>query len=77
MKFAISNIVRIFANEYLRYGKKERLYCYAEQLARFAKALGHPARIAIMHFLAKQKTCYFLGIFTKNFPLPKQPYHST
>ena len=30
-----------------------------EQLARFAKALGHPARIAIMHFLAKQKTCYF------------------
>ena len=25
-----------------------------EQLARFAKALGHPARIAIMHFLAKQ-----------------------
>lgn len=23
-----------------------------EQLARFAKALGHPARIAIMHFLA-------------------------
>ena len=27
-----------------------------EQLARFAKALGHPARIAIMHFLAKQKT---------------------
>ena len=39
-----------------------------EQLARFAKALGHPARIAIMHFL---------GIFTKNFPLPKQPYHST
>ena len=29
-----------------------------EQLARFAKALGHPARIAIMHFLAKQKTCY-------------------
>lgn len=26
-----------------------------ERLARFAKALGHPARIAIMNFLAKQK----------------------
>ena len=35
-------------------------YCIkTETLARFAKALGHPARIAIMKFLAKQKTCYF------------------
>ena len=25
-----------------------------ERIARFAKALGHPARIAIMEFLAKQ-----------------------
>jgi ArsR family transcriptional regulator len=45
-----------------------------EQLARFAKALGHPARIAIMHFLAKQKTCYFGDIHEE---LPKQPYRST
>ena len=30
-----------------------------EQLARFAKAMGHPARIAILQFLAKQETCYF------------------
>lgn len=30
-----------------------------EQLARFAKAMGHPARIAILHFLAKQKCCFF------------------
>lgn len=28
-----------------------------EQLARFAKAMGHPARIAILQFLAKQETC--------------------
>ena len=49
-----------------------------EQLARFAKALGHPARIAIMHFLAKQKTCLIFGdIQRRIFPLPKQPYHST
>jgi DNA-binding transcriptional ArsR family regulator len=27
------------------------------QLATFAKALGHPARIAILQFLATQKTC--------------------
>ena len=41
-----------------------------EQLARFAKALGHPARIAIMHFLAKQKTCYF-GDIHEELPIAK------
>lgn len=30
-----------------------------DQLARFAKAMGHPARIAILHFLAKQTYCFF------------------
>ena len=39
---------------------EKKTYCIkTETLARFAKALGHPARIAIMKFLAKQKTCYF------------------
>ena len=38
----------------------EKKYCIkTETLAGFAKALGHPARIAIMKFLAKQNTCYF------------------
>ena len=41
-----------------------------EQLARFAKALGHPARIAIIHFLAKQKTCYF-GDIHEELPIAK------
>ena len=30
-----------------------------EQIARFAKALGHPARIAILKFLAAQDSCFF------------------
>ena len=39
---------------------EKKTYCIkTETLARFAKALGHPARIAIMKFLAKQETCYF------------------
>lgn len=42
--------------------EKKEYTATQEQLARFAKALGHPARIAIMHFLAKQETCYFGGI---------------
>ena len=29
-----------------------------EQLARFAKAMGHPARMAILEFLIKQNTCF-------------------
>lgn len=41
-----------------------------EQLARFAKALGHPARIAIMQFLAKQQTCYF-GDIHEELPIAK------
>ncbi len=41
-----------------------------EQLARFAKAMGHPARIAILQFLAKQNTCYF-GDINEELPISK------
>jgi ArsR family transcriptional regulator len=41
-----------------------------EQLARFAKALGHPARIAILNFLARQDTCYF-GDIHDELPIAK------
>lgn len=41
-----------------------------EQLARFAKAMGHPARIAILKFLARQKTCYF-GDIHEELPIAK------
>ncbi|MFB0974023.1 MAG: winged helix-turn-helix domain-containing protein, partial [Bacteroidales bacterium] len=34
-----------------------------QQLARYAKALGHPARIAIMNFLASRDSCYFGNIY--------------
>ena len=30
-----------------------------EQLARFAKAMGHPTRIAILNFLAQRNECFF------------------
>lgn len=41
-----------------------------EQIARFCKALGHPARIQIMQFLARQKTCYF-GDIHDELPIAK------
>lgn len=41
-----------------------------EELARFAKALGHPARVAILHFLARQENCYF-GAIQEELPIAK------
>ncbi len=41
-----------------------------EQVARFAKAMGHPARIAILQFLAKQTQCYF-GEIHEELPIAK------
>lgn len=41
-----------------------------EQLARFAKALGHPARITIMEFLVKQDSCFF-GDIHDELPIAK------
>lgn len=42
----------------------------SEQLARFAKALGHPARVTIMEFLAFQDSCFF-GEIHQELPIAK------
>jgi len=41
-----------------------------EQLARFAKALGNPVRIAILQMLAK-KTCCYHGEMSEKLPIAK------
>ena len=41
-----------------------------EQLARFAKAMGHPARITILQFLASLDCCYF-GDIHNELPISK------
>ena len=41
-----------------------------EQLARFAKAMGHPARITILNFLASIDSCYF-GEIHNELPIAK------
>lgn len=41
-----------------------------EQLARFAKAMGHPARITILQYLANLDTCYF-GDIHNELPIAK------
>jgi transcriptional regulator, arsR family len=40
------------------------------QIARFAKAMGHPARMAILDFLARQENCYF-GDIHEELPIAK------
>ena len=49
----------------------EKDYTYKqERLARYAKALGNPARIAIMEFLAAQDECFF-GQLHEKLPIAK------
>lgn len=40
------------------------------QLARYAKAMGHPARIAILEFLAGRNSCFF-GDIHDELPISK------
>jgi predicted transcriptional regulator len=49
---------------------KEKLTEEQEQLARFAKALGHPIRVAILQMLAKQTCCYH-GDMSEILPIAK------
>ena len=68
----ISIIVRNFANNFKRFiAIMDKNYTEKqEKLARFAKALGHPARIAVMQFLARQEECYF-GDIHEELPIAK------
>lgn len=50
--------------------KKKEYTERQEKLARFAKALGHPARVAVMQFLARQEQCYF-GDIHEELPISK------
>jgi predicted transcriptional regulator len=49
---------------------KKNLTKKQEQLARFAKALGHPIRVAILEMLAKQTCCYH-GDMSEILPIAK------
>ncbi|MDR0795750.1 MAG: winged helix-turn-helix domain-containing protein [Tannerella sp.] len=49
---------------------KEKLTNEQIQLARFAKAFGHPVRVAILQMLAKQTCCYH-GDMSEILPIAK------
>ncbi|MBW6536167.1 MAG: metalloregulator ArsR/SmtB family transcription factor [Mariniphaga sp.] len=50
--------------------KKEVFSENQKQLARFAKALGHPVRVYIMELLSRQSCCYS-GDLSENLPIAK------
>lgn len=49
---------------------KKELTKEQEQIARFAKALGHPIRVAILQMLASQQCCYH-GDMSEILPVAK------
>ena len=63
------NYFVILRNIFEMMRKQKKIKEQEEQLARFAKAMGHPTRIAILKFLASQNCCYF-GDIQKELLLP-------
>lgn len=59
---------RIFAIEIMVNVKSDNYSLQDQNIAQFAKALGHPARIAILRFLAKKKSC-ICGSIVEQLPL--------
>jgi ArsR family transcriptional regulator, arsenate/arsenite/antimonite-responsive transcriptional repressor len=52
------------------YSETKEIDINNETLARFAKAMGHPTRIAILRFLASLDSCYF-GDIHNELPIAK------
>ena len=64
-------IVRNFANSFkITLMVKTAIDEKQQRLARYAKAFGHPIRVAIMNFLAEQDTCFF-GEIHERLPIAK------
>lgn len=73
ISFAVRNIIRSFANNKQKEKRKMIQKKYSEEqerMARFAKAMGHPARMAILQFLACQESCFF-GDIHEELPIAK------
>ena len=73
ISFAVRNIIRGFANIKRKEKRKMIQKKYSEEqerMARFAKAMGHPARMAILQFLARQESCFF-GDIHEELPIAK------
>lgn len=73
ISFAVRKNIRSFANIKRKEKRKMIQKKYSEEqerMARFAKAMGHPARMAILQFLARQESCFF-GDIHEELPIAK------
>ena len=70
--FLFFNILYLFLyRTHVKYSMTDKKYTdEQEQIARFAKAMGHPARMAILQFLLRQETCFF-GDIHEELPIAK------
>lgn len=64
------NIIRIFTNNKIISMQKREFTEEQESIARIAKALSHPVRIAILQMLASQECCYH-GDMSEIIPVAK------
>lgn len=58
----VYRIIRVHSNEYFKFKvsnmiKSEAFTTELQELAKFSKVISHPARLAILQFLAETKTC--------------------
>lgn len=72
-EFVLRNLVIVYFNrniaiKLMGLTKKESFTVRDNRIARYAKALGHPARIAIMRILLKQQSCV-CGDIVEELPL--------
>jgi DNA-binding HxlR family transcriptional regulator len=64
-------LIRIFANNHsIKMIKSDYFTTEQEQAARFAKAMAHPVRIAILQLLNSQTCCYH-GDMAEELPIAK------
>lgn len=69
--FVLQRICRMFATiDIKKMNKSEKFDKELQDLARFAKAISHPARLAILKYLAETKTC-ISGDISEYLPLSR------
>lgn len=66
----MSYVYDIIQNHDMTYAKTELFQADQQEIARIAKVLSHPARIAIIQFLAKKQVC-ISGDISNELPLSR------
>ena len=66
----MSYVCVILTNQRMTYAKTELFQANQQEIAKIAKVLSHPARVAIIQFLAKKQVC-ISGDISNELPLSR------